>query len=246
MEVQILKYLDTPLNTIQVAVVPSSRIIVPELEQQFDVLWEEQTKLAKQQGKTLFNSINYRYESFDNHLLCVSEIDYKIIHLLRLNKDKLPVGGTIQTLGCNVAVGGYLITADEYFVFAEPSGNTMNTSAFDFVGGLYEQDKNGNQLSLSELYLKEIYEEAGIFKDNITSIQTIGLIQNSRGTVVVINYAICNLTKDEIQAQFDLQHDHELKSLLFIKKDKLAEFFVKQTSYHAMTLELLNRFLSSS
>ena len=232
-------------QNVTIGEISSSRLLDNNLEKLCESKWGEMLASAEAQGKKLWDSEVYRFESASvrNTLLSlkVSVISFSV--RLAMNSYTM----LIKSLGIKYAPLGmytscFMETSDGVFLFIEKSNKYFTTKRISFVGGVLSKTEKkllvGDDL-FNEV-LKEIKEEIGI--DSIDIKEHI-----LRCGYITENYNICllfevtlNKSFEEVGRNFKDKTDDEATRLIGVKKSELATFMETLEKKDAVKFKILD------
>lgn len=222
----------------------SKRKIDTELEEKVDKFWLEFYKQAIKENKIIFDGESYRLDGFEENsgklVIEMSKIKFsKRLPLSRVD-GVWNYSNDYQQNG--LAIGGFIKTKDNKYIFGVKSGDTISKQTVDFIGGMLEDEhipQNGQDLF--NVNIREIEEEAGIDKSFINTINLIGLIRSKSTTIVLLTFIELNLSENEVKKIFSVRHDSEMSDLIFKKYDELENFCNELGSYKPLSFALFKK-----
>lgn len=127
-------------------------------------------------------------------------------------------------------------TADNQYVFGVRSRN----GAVDLIGGGAQCDEleiySGAELENN--LLKEIFEEAGLSKTDIESLEGIGTVFSSTSNVLVVGHARLKVNSAEVRRKFQRRTDEEMNRLVFVTEDNVRAFLMQMYDYRGLLAQL--------
>lgn len=224
----------------------SNRKIDPEIESKIDEIWEETVRNAKEQGQLIYNGESFRLDSFKESngqlKLVLSKIKYKDRSSLNKLANELIEKGE-DYLPNTLAIGGFIKTTDNKFVFGKRSGRTITNNKEDFIGGILEPEKLNTGEDLFDYNLQEIKEEINLDKADIEHIRLVALVRTPWANIILLTYTTLKLTSNEVAAKFhakDKKDFEEMADLIFVDKSKLSEKLMELGGYKLSLLNLVN------
>jgi len=222
----------------------SNRRADPLLDKKAMVIWQERLIEAEKNNQRAWDSVTYRLNSFNfkkgKFLLNCGLMNFSLRNTLKsmpeldsYSEDYLPKG---------LAIGGFIETTDNYFIFGIRSGKTLGGKGdVDFIGGILSKDEKvvENGEDLKTVLFSEIVEEIGIGRENILTSFILGLISSESGNVIILAYSTTNLSKQQVLESFKDMGDEEMANLIFVKKDKLEDFLKSLSNYRCKAVEFL-------
>jgi 8-oxo-dGTP pyrophosphatase MutT (NUDIX family) len=123
-------------------------------------------------------------------------------------------------------------TTDDLYVFGVRNRNGV----VDLIGGGAQPDEieiqSGTDLE-SNLH-KEISEEVGLNRTEIQNLTGIGVVVSSTSNVLIVGHAQLAVTSVEVQRNFHLRTDEEMKRLVFVSAPKLREYLLQMNDYRPL------------
>lgn len=182
--------------------------------------WRELLKSSKAQGIQLWDSLAYRLENIDeirsgSMILHLGTFSYSTLRSLirrlengQLNQSQYPLGA-----GCV----GLIQTSDGYWILARRSSYVTNPGKVAIIGGsLIKSEKIiASGRDIESALFEEIQEEIGVDSTNIISNYVVGMILSHHANFAVIFETRLDLTKDQVQHQFDRHDCLEMDELVF-------------------------------
>jgi hypothetical protein len=221
----------------------SSRVISEDFKNRLEESWIEYCQQAEKKGKRVWNSHLYRFEDIESLngsvALEVSTIETKEVLIFR----ELAKRHTFDESEWpkNMFVASLLMTADEKYLFAIPSGLTVGSRSVDLLGGALSRNeaviKNGRDI-LEALY-REFKEEFNVDKRFVAQSQFRGVVQTNYFNIGLIFLTTLSIDGKEAQRLFREKNDGELESLLAIEGTEVKNFLARSGSYLPLTNELI-------
>jgi hypothetical protein len=207
----------------------TTRLIDVDLQTRAEKHWQNMLAEASVQGKKIWDSQVYRFESGtikDNQLhLQLSTIPFSIRVALNKETKRLgELGEFFFPLGMYTSI--ILHTADGQYVFIEKSDKYFTNKRFAFVGGVLSKSEKvlTSGQDLFDEVSKELKEELGLSDIHIDSV----LLRAGYRTE---NYNFCLLfevtlteTLVEVQSLFAAGNDGEAKRVIGIEPKELGSF----------------------
>jgi len=220
----------------------SQRKTNPEIEQLIYQTWEKMETKAIAQNQMLWNGESLRLDDLKLEngelTLFTSPTDYKTRASLELNISKVE-NLSLQYLSAGLAIGGFIETIDNYYIFNQRSHKSVDGNRVDFIGGVMDNMSAKDGFDLLEHNYLEIKEEINVSKNEIESINILGLILGDSGNVIFITSTKLNISFDYLQKLFEQKHDEEVFELVKVK-DQDLEIFINQIGrYKPLALDLL-------
>ena len=221
----------------------SNRKIDPEVEASLAQVWENNFKIAKEQGKLIFDGESFRLEEFkviNGKLeLTVSKFKYSVRSSLVSLAPKL-IGKGMEYTANGLAIAGFIRTSDGKYIFGGKSGKTTSTLKVDFIGGIVEPKELKNGKDLIECNKAELKEEINIDAQDIQDIEVTGIIFSPTSNIIILTNTELNLTSEEVLEKFRLENDGEISEIIFKSPEELPDYVKEIGSYKPQALELLN------
>lgn len=230
-------------DTFQIKKIDSTLNLTPEQKDNVNTNWESFVEEANKKGNQPWDGTYYRLENVDQlknntKELIFSTIKYSQIRGLTHNVDLSTL--TKDSQPNHISTGSLIQTTDGYFIFGERNKNTMSNSSIDFIGGGLQPDELevDSCADIFENMFKEMKEETGIKKSNVSRITGIGITLSSKYNVIFIFYTLLNITRDTALEIFRSDNDNEMNDLIFVEEVKLEEFLKDKGSYRPLVTEL--------
>lgn len=211
----------------------SNRKKDPELEKKVEAMWIKMQNEAKKNGKLIYNGGSYRlngYEIKNGKLMIeVSKFKYSTRRPIREFEDKLErLGPDYYSKG--LATGGYIKTADDWYVFGIRSGKTMENNSEDFIGGVLDA------IDLSKMHIfdhnnSEIKEELNISMSSIKDVSLLGLVSTGTCNIIMVLFSNLTLTKKDVRDCFTKEGNIEMRDLRFVRAHELEKYMYSLGGY---------------
>lgn len=206
-----------------VSVSESNRKIDPVIEAQIEALWTTKVATAKEQGKTIFNGLSYRLNTWavlENKLhLDFGIFDFKTRECLVEAEGYNELPEAYFRKGCHTQ--GTIKTTDDKYLLVELSGKSLNFNKVDFVGGIMEtvpEIKTGQDIFNS--FLLELEEEACVEKSDIADIYLNIIYLNIHTNIGFYFEVILNISSEQLANRFAQEaKDQDIKSLKILSKE---------------------------
>jgi len=209
--------------------ISSTRLIDETLEEKCHSQWEQLVTKAKAEGKHIWDSEVYRFESIDAK---ENLLDFKVSTIpFSIRRSMNSFVPEIEQLGFDYAARGmytscFIVTSDSKYVFIEDGGKYLDRRPIMFVGGVLSKSekiiKDGTDL-FNEAQ-KECIEETGCNQENIKSVYlNAGYITDSYSVCLLFTINL-TCTFHELSQQFVLHNDGEAKNLIAVNESEIAPF----------------------
>jgi len=221
----------------------SNRKIDKSLELKVSQKWEEMLKEAKSKGKLIYNGESYRLNNL-TETNCklhfeVSKFRYSTRRPIREFPEELEkLGEDYYSRG--LAIGGFIKTTDDLYIFGKRSGKTMETNSEDFIGGIVDEVDLKTGEDIFKLNKREIFEELNITSAEIADIYLVGVVSTGVANVVIISQTFLNVDSEHVNQLFDKRKDSEMKSLRFVKEKDLKTYLKGLGGHKNAVVELID------
>lgn len=222
----------------------SNRLTNNTIDRQVDELWEQVRTAAEAKGKRIWNGITYRTNSVtqlsDGRVSVeFAPLDYKTRECVIQIPGYYELPETYWRKGAYTS--SFVKTADNYYVFGELSGRSLNQNRVDVLGGIIDEElhvRSGNDLFTS-LY-KEIEEESAIPAQSIKT-SFLNSIFLNHNTNVGFHFSVQLFdSKDVVEQRFRAQAaDEDVKGLVFIPEQEVFDFVAAISPSKRFLAELL-------
>lgn len=204
-------------------------------------MWKEKVIEAKTKNQTLYDGTSYRLESFkyDNNKMniTVSPIKFSIRSSLKKLPELESLGEKYYSHG--LSVGGFVVTNDGNFLFANKSDKSSSSLKIDIIGGVLEKIEPCSGIGILNANKNELKEELNIDSSMIDEIKIIGIVRSHTTDIVIVTYTILNLSSEEVQNNFEKRNDKELDSIEYVNELEVGEFLERLGGYKWVLKELL-------
>lgn len=234
----------SPKDIIIRQVKTSNRKIDIEVEKKTQSIWEETLKESKEKGWNIYNGESYRLEQIgkngNNIELKVSKLKFKTRNSLTRQSISLhKLGEDYYCKG--LAIGWFLRTSDNKYIFGQRSGSSLTVTRIDFIGGILEDVNLRSGKDIIHKGLQEIKEEAGISKQNLKDISIATFVISPSTNIIVLASALVNLDSIECKSIFEKERlEDEMSNLVFVDKDKLRQFLLNLGGYKTPLVDVLD------
>lgn len=203
----------------------------PSTRAKIDSLWDKELEDATLEGKQLFDAPVYSLvshsESMDHDILTlrVGKLPFKTRFIAKKHPDIGESLGNLHALFTHIL----LRTDDDFYVFGEKSTHFVTDLTTCFIGGAFDYGT-----TLTHHAYKEIGEELGIKRSNISQLSVIGIYQNLIGNTGIILEGYISMNSNTLKSHFsrwlDTQDTPELSAVTLIPKSELYEFMKTKLS----------------
>jgi hypothetical protein len=225
---------------IQLLEVDNDTQLPRDLEKLVDAKWQEMTRIASDNDQLLTNSYSYRLEDIydygSNAHMVLSKIDYK--HRSGLEKLARAEVDVQDYVSKGLAIGGFIKTSDDKFIFGVLSGKTFNDNKIDFIGGIVDTITLNAQ-GLWQKFLDELEEETGVHGKFVEAGEYLGVLQGNEGNYILLCNCELSLSSKQVQEIFEEQHDQEMRDLDFVDTEDLQDYMNILGGYKPKAYELL-------
>lgn len=220
----------------------STRKTSPDIEAKIPKLWDEIFSTAKANGQLIFDGESFRLESFtfeENKLaLKVSKFKYSLRSPLVSLANEL-IGLGMEYTANGLAIGGFIRTTDNKYIFGMKSGKTISQSKQDVIGGILESEVLDSGEDIFNHNKDEINEEAGIKAEDIESMSLIGIIYAVSTNIILTTFTQLKIDSKQAEERFNAGTDNEMSSLVYVDEKDLDQYVKDVGSYKPQALELL-------
>jgi hypothetical protein len=228
----------SPKDGIIIQVVDSSLVVDPETQKLIDAEWQALEERSRQNQGSLFNGLRYRLEdvleSEENTIFLLSETDFKQTKCL----ENLRKRGETEIISGGFAIGGFIKTSDNTYVFGELSTKTVSDSSINFIGGVVDLGMELSAKGLWNKFTDEIQEEIGVSSKNVKKGKYLGLIETVSGNRILICSCELTISSNKVKEIFDTQNDGEMSDVIIVEPAQLKEFMEKQAGYKPTAYQL--------
>lgn len=223
----------TPKDLI-VTLGPSTRKISPEIESKIDSLWEAKKKKAETEGKVCFNGVTYRLNSLevkeDKLVLDFGTLEFKVRESVWQIPEYFALSEDYYHKGSYC--GATVKTADNKYLVVELSGKSMNSNAYDLLGGIMEKPSEiRNAEDVFDCMFKELEEEAHISRADIKDFYLRAIILTVKTYTSFYYEVMLNATAEDILKRFtDENNDQDIKSIKVLIKEEYQGFLKNHAS----------------
>lgn len=234
------------VDNLNLEIIETSLILDQDQQNKVDLKWLVLEENAIKNNLTLYNGESYRLESFNknginnSYDLKLSKINFKE----RICLEKLSKNQENKVFSKGLAIGCFMQTADEFFIFGKMSGKTMSDDKIDFIGGVADSDIETSAKGLWGKFLQEMKEEASIDEKYVKYKKYLGFVKPLQGNIILLTYCKLSLSKDEVLDLFNTHHDNEILGLDFVYEDSLELYLNSVGCYKPKAYQLLIKFLS--
>ncbi len=229
---------------LKVTLSDSNRKIDPGIESQLEDLWQQKLKRAAEEGRTIYNGLSYRLNSFnkDQNTLTVdlSILEYKVRDGLIDVPGFLDLPEDYYRKGCYTTAT--VRTSDDRYLMVELSGKSMNMNTIDLLGGIMETEpevRDGNDIFRS-MY-KELEEEALITEKDIADSYLRSLYLERRTNICFYFEVVLNISSEEIANRFEtMASDQDIKSIKAFTKSEYLAALQNHNPNKQLILELMS------
>lgn len=205
----------------------SSRKIDPIIEKKAQIVWQKTLLEAKEKGKKIWDQPVYRLEKYEaarkKCKLEFSTIPFSIRSSFKdYTEDLIKKGSGYLPMATYSSI--FIETASGSFVFGEKSDHYMANRKFTYIGGVFNRSEEKNeQIDIFRESENEVKEELEVASTDITYFRLLGAFRSESLNVGFIFYCKLKLTDKELMKKFEDRNDNELKSLFFVKRDKVRD-----------------------
>jgi hypothetical protein len=219
----------------------SNRRIDPEVESRLPELWLHKTTEAAEKDQTLYDGTSYRLETFtasnDGLEVTVSPMKFSIRSTLKRVQALETLGEEFYSHG--LSVGGFVITCDGQYVFAQKSARSSSSLHEDLIGGVYEEIEMVPRLGVFDMNREELKEEINVDPTMIDDMRILGLIRSSSTDVVIITSTQLRITASELREVFERREDTELEGIVYVAPENLHEYLYQLGGYKPLMIRLI-------
>lgn len=202
--------------------------------------WQKFLKKAESKGSKQWDGTFYRMENIQDIVSGSKQLTFSTIKFSQVRGIKDDPSLATKFRANNTGTNSLIRTADGYFIFGVRNSNSMSKSKVDLIGGgLQKSELPVNNFSdVFKNEFKEIYEETGLTKEDITGMKGIGIVQSGKSNVLFAFFTQLNKTKSEVQEIFSKNNDDEMSELEFVEENVLTEYLKDKGDYRPLTAEL--------
>ena len=205
----------------------SSRKIDLILEKKAQEVWRKTLEEAKEKGKKIWDQPVYRLENYEvsknKCSLEFSTIPFSIRYSLKdYSRELIKKGAEYLPMATYSSI--FIETASGSYVFGEKSDHYMTNRKFTYIGGVFNRfEEKYEKVDIFRESENEVKEELEVANSDIASFRFLGTFRSESLNVGFIFYCKLKLTDKELMKRFEDRNDNELKSLFFVKRDKVRD-----------------------
>ncbi len=129
-------------------------------------------------------------------------------------------------------------TSDGFYVFGKRSRNGM---ADLFGGGVQPEElKIACGADLEENIYKELLEEAGLRRSDVSELTGIGAVVSGTSNVILMALLHMKIKRGEVEAQFCNRTENEMTELIFVPELELQGYLNQMPDYRRLIAKLLS------
>lgn len=206
-----------------VSVSPSNRKIDNAVEDQIEGLWSVKLQSALAAGKTIYNGLSYRLNSWtlvDNKLhLDFGVFDFKTRECVIDAEGYFDLSEEYFRKGCHTL--STIRTSDNQYLLVELSGKSMNLNPIDFIGGIMETNF---AMQTSEdvfgSFSEELEEEACIQRSDIELWYLALIYLNANTNIGFYFEVVLNIPAETLLQRFkETGKDQDIKAIRIFSKE---------------------------
>lgn len=222
----------------------SNRKINAEVEKNIQAIWEETIKESKRKGWNIYNGESYRLEEISKDK---SNVELKVSRLKFKTRNSLTrQSASLHKLGedyfCKgLAIGWFLRTSDNKYIFGQRSGNSLTETRTDFIGGILEDVDLKSGKDIIHKGLQEVKEESGISEQNLKGINIATFVISPSTNIIILASALVNLDSTECKSIFEKDRlENEMRKLVFVDEENLGQFLLDLGGYKTPLVDILD------
>jgi hypothetical protein len=220
----------------------SNRRIDPEIEGRLPDMWHRKTIEAAERDEILYDGTSYRLETFsvssDGLEITVSPMKFSIRSTLKRVPELEELGEEFYSHG--LSVGGFVITSDGQYVFAQKSARSSSLLREDLVGGVYEKFDTGPRIGIFDMNREELKEELNVDPTMIESMRILGIIRSSTTDIIIITTTRLHISASELQEIFEMREDEELQGIVYVAAENLHDYLNQLGGYKPLMSRLID------
>lgn len=138
----------------------------------------------------------------------------------------------------HLSTAAVICTSDDWYVF----GRRTRNGAIDLIGGGVQEDELeiATGYDLERNIIKEIQEESGIGKADLSAVLGVGVLLSSTSNVLILAKVDLKITKQDVELAFGKREEDEMAEPVFIGQDELGSFFQLLTDYRTLVPDLID------
>jgi hypothetical protein len=137
-----------------------------------------------------------------------------------------------------LSVGGFVITRDGQYVFAQKSNQSASSLKEDIIGGVLEEIDPFSGEGIINMNRQELMEEINVVDSMVDSIRMVGIVRSSSTDIVIITSTSLRITTSELRQLFEQRQDQELSALIFVAPENLEDYLNHLGGYKPLLRQL--------
>jgi len=202
-------------DDITISVNPSTLVLSDLIKKDIETTWNNKIIEAKEKGLHLYNGTSYRLNSFKQEngkiYLDFGIMDFKIRYGLTKVLSGIDYDESLYRKGCYV--GATVKTSDNKYLMITLSGKSMNKNGHDVLGGIMETNIDIDSKYIFNVLYAELYEEAGIKKEEIKNTILSAVYLSSHGNIAFYLETELSVSSEDILERFSSNIDIDVAGI---------------------------------